>query len=40
MPTALLFTGVTTPEMLAKSALQPDYVFDDLTALMGALGIG
>jgi hypothetical protein len=25
-------TGITTPEILAQSSLQPDFVFDDLNA--------
>lgn len=29
----LVMTGVTTPEILAHSSLQPDFVFDDLNAL-------
>ncbi len=29
----LVMTGITTPEILAQSSLQPDFVFDDLNAL-------
>lgn len=29
----LVMTGITTPEILAQSSLQPDFVFDDLDAL-------
>jgi 4-nitrophenyl phosphatase len=32
----LVMTGVTTPEMLAQSSIQPDWVFDDLVALREA----
>jgi phosphoglycolate/pyridoxal phosphate phosphatase family enzyme len=33
MATAVVLTGVTTPELLAASAIQPDYVLDRLDAL-------
>lgn len=36
LPTALVMTGVTTPALLAASALQPDAVFADLPALLAA----
>ena len=36
LPAALLFTGVTSPAILAASAIQPEGVFDDLPALMAA----
>jgi 4-nitrophenyl phosphatase len=36
MPTALLLSGVSSPEDLAASLVQPDAVFDDLAALFGA----
>jgi ribonucleotide monophosphatase NagD (HAD superfamily) len=32
----LVMTGVTTPEMLAQSPIQSDWVFDDLVALREA----
>lgn len=32
----LVLTGVTTPEMLAQSSIQPDFVFADLDALRQA----
>ncbi len=32
----LVMTGITTPEMLAQSSIQPDCVFDDLVALREA----
>ena len=35
--TALVLSGETTPEMLAASPLQPDYVFADVGALARAL---
>lgn len=34
--TALVLSGVTTPEMLADSDIRPDLVFDDLRALFEA----
>jgi HAD superfamily hydrolase (TIGR01457 family) len=36
LPAALVLTGVTTPEILAASDIQPDDVYDDLPALMAA----
>lgn len=35
--TVLLLSGVTAPADLAASDVQPDYVFDDITALAAAL---
>ena len=35
--TALVLSGETTPEMLAASPIQPDYVFEDVGALARAL---
>ncbi len=32
----LVLTGVTSPETLARSSIQPDWVFQDLTALVAA----
>lgn len=32
----LVMTGVTTPELLAQSSIQPNWVFDDLVALRAA----
>jgi 4-nitrophenyl phosphatase len=37
MPTALLMTGVTTPQILAGSPIRPDWVFEDLHAAAAAL---
>lgn len=39
MPTALLLTGVSQREDVEVAEAKPDYVFDDLPALMLALGI-
>jgi len=36
--TILLLSGVTDREQLARSPIQPDWVFDDLCALTAALG--
>jgi 4-nitrophenyl phosphatase len=36
MPTALVLTGVTTPEMLATSDIWPDVAYEDLAALVRA----
>lgn len=36
LKTILVLTGVTTREFLAQSPLQPDFVFDDLDALLQA----
>jgi 4-nitrophenyl phosphatase len=36
--TALVLTGASTREDLEKSEIKPDYVFEDLPALMSALG--
>jgi 4-nitrophenyl phosphatase len=38
LPSALVFTGVTTPEILAQSAIQPDAVYADLPAMVAAWG--
>ena len=35
---ALVFTGVTSPAILAASAIKPEGVYDDLPALMAAWG--
>ena len=40
LATALVLTGVTTPALLATSALQPDAVFADLPALLAAWRLG
>ena len=37
IPTALVMTGVETPDSLRKSAVQPDLVFADLPELISAL---
>jgi 4-nitrophenyl phosphatase len=37
LPSALVLTGVTRRQDLAQSAVQPDWVFDDLPALTAAL---
>jgi 4-nitrophenyl phosphatase len=37
MPTALLMTGVTSPEILSASKVRPDWVFADLHAAAAAL---
>lgn len=37
LPTALMLTGVTSPEELARSALQPDFVFESLDELISQL---
>ncbi len=39
-PTALLLTGVSQPADVERTGIVPDYIFDDLHALMSALGIG
>lgn len=39
IPTALLLTGVARKEDIEGTETAPDYVFDDLGALMSALGI-
>ena len=39
IPTALLLTGVARREDIEDAEAAPDYVFDDLAALMSALGI-
>jgi 4-nitrophenyl phosphatase len=36
LASALVFTGVTTPEILALSAIQPDAVYADLPAMVAA----
>lgn len=36
MPTVLLFTGVTSPEMLITSAIQPDVAYEDMPSLVRA----
>lgn len=36
LKTALLWSGVTTPEILAASDIQPDVVFDDIVAMRQA----
>jgi len=36
MPTALLFSGVTTPEMLITSPIQPDVAYEDMPSLVRA----
>lgn len=36
LPTALVLTGVTTPEMLATSDIWPDVAYEDLAALVRA----
>ncbi|MBI1256162.1 MAG: HAD hydrolase-like protein, partial [Chloroflexi bacterium] len=36
LPAALVFTGVTSPAILAASAIQPEGIYDDLPALMAA----
>jgi 4-nitrophenyl phosphatase len=38
LASALVFTGVTTPEILALSAIQPDAVYADLPAMVAAWG--
>jgi 4-nitrophenyl phosphatase len=40
MPTALLLTGVSQRADIERTGIVPDYVFDDLYALMSALSIG
>ncbi|HET6260716.1 MAG TPA: HAD-IIA family hydrolase, partial [Chloroflexia bacterium] len=40
MPTALLLTGVSQPADIERTGIVPDYIFDDLSALVSALGIG
>lgn len=37
LETALLLTGVTDAEMLERSRIQPDWVFEDLTAVIEAI---
>ncbi len=39
IPTALLLTGVSKREDIPVAEAAPDYIFDDLAALMSALGI-
>ena len=39
IPTALVLTGVASREDIEGAEAAPDYVFDDLVALMSALGI-
>lgn len=39
IPTALVLTGVSTSQEIETTGITPDYVFDDLPALMSALGI-
>ena len=39
IPTALLLTGVSSREDVEGAEATPDYIFDDLAALMSALGI-
>ncbi len=36
MPTALLFSGVTVPEMLVTSPIQPDVAYEDMPSLLRA----
>jgi 4-nitrophenyl phosphatase len=38
LASALVFTGVTTPEILKQSAIQPDAVYADLPAMVAAWG--
>lgn len=38
MQTALVMTGVTDAALLERSRVQPDWVFEDLTELVAALG--
>jgi ribonucleotide monophosphatase NagD (HAD superfamily) len=38
-PTALVLTGASTRDDIASAEAAPDYVFEDLTAMMQALGI-
>jgi 4-nitrophenyl phosphatase len=40
IPTALILTGVSRREDIPQAEAKPDYVFEDLHALMRALGIG
>ncbi len=40
IPTALVLTGVSQRQDVDRTGIVPDYVFDDLPALMSALGIG
>jgi 4-nitrophenyl phosphatase len=40
IPTALLLTGVSQVADVERTGIVPDYIFDDLPALMSALGIG
>jgi 4-nitrophenyl phosphatase len=40
MQTILILTGVTSRDMLARSMIQPDWVYHDLPALTRALGEG
>jgi 4-nitrophenyl phosphatase len=37
IPTALVLTGVTCPDELARASIQPDHVFRDLDELVAAL---
>jgi ribonucleotide monophosphatase NagD (HAD superfamily) len=37
MTTAVVLTGVTTPELLAASEIQPDYVLHRLDELLSGL---
>ncbi len=39
IPTALVLTGVSSREDVKKTGIEPDYVFDDLPALMSALSV-
>ncbi|MDQ3928443.1 MAG: HAD-IIA family hydrolase [Chloroflexota bacterium] len=39
IPTALLLTGVSQRADVERSGIVPDYIYDDLPALMSALGI-
>ena len=36
LTTILVLSGITTSELLAESSIQPDLVFDDITALTKA----
>ena len=36
LTTILVLSGITTMEILADSSIQPDLVFDDITALTNA----
>jgi ribonucleotide monophosphatase NagD (HAD superfamily) len=39
MPTALLLTGVSQRPDIERTGIVPDYIYQDLPALMSALGI-